>query len=110
MGDDEGGKPIIALKKLLVKTRLERDSARATIAERDKRILTLEEQLAEARKKFDAHNDADRLYAIPSIQDTLSDDVKETHHALLSDDVVFLLLYGDAPARPSTRRSSRMEP
>ena len=92
MGDDEGEKPIIALKKLLVKTRLQRDRALATIAEQDKRILMLEEQLAEACKQLDAHDDADRLYAIPSIQDTLSDDVKETHHALLSDDVVFLLL------------------
>ena len=73
MGDDEGEKPIIALKKLLVKTRLERDSARATIAEQAKRILTLEEQLAEARKDLDA---ADRLFS-PSVQKS-PDDVKET--------------------------------
>ena len=85
MGDNEGEKRIIALEKQVEEMRLDRDRDRAT-------ILALKEQLAEARKGLDAHNDADRLYAIPSIQDTLSDDVKETHHALLSDDVVFLLL------------------
>ena len=73
MGDDEGGKPIITLKKLLKKTRLERDTASATIAEQAKRILTLEEQLAEARKDLDA---ADRLFS-PSVQKS-PDDVKET--------------------------------
>ena len=83
MGDDEGEKPIIALKKLLKKTRLERDTARATIAERDKliaeqakRILTLEEQLAKARKALDACDKADRIFS-PSIQKS-PDDVKET--------------------------------
>ena len=82
MGDDEGEKPIIALKKLLVKTRLERDSARATIAEQAKRILTLEEQLAEARKALDARNKADRIFS-PSMQAPLPDDVKETGTAAL---------------------------
>ena len=76
MGDDEGGKPIIALKKLLKKTRLERDSARATIAEQAKRILTLEEQLAKALKALDACDKADRIFS-PSIQKS-PDDVKET--------------------------------
>ena len=76
MGDDEGEKPIIALKKLLKKTRLERDTARATIAEQAKRILTLEEQLAEARKDLDARDEADRVFS-PSIQKS-PDDVKET--------------------------------
>ena len=76
MGDDKGEKPIIALKKLLEKTRLDRDRARATIAERDKCILALKEQLAEARKALDARDDADRLFS-PSIQAPL-DDVKET--------------------------------
>ncbi len=97
MGDDDGSwrrgsTEEGQLEGQLEDMRFERDCARATIAEQDKRILALTEQLAEARKHLDAHNDADRLYAIPSIQDTLSDDVKETHHALLSDDVVFLLL------------------
>ena len=97
MGDDDGSwrrgsTEEGQLEEQLADMRFDRDCARATIAEQDKRILMLEEQLAEARKQLDAHNDADRLYAIPSIQDTLSDDVKETHHALLSDDVVFLLL------------------
>ena len=77
MGDDEGGKPIIALKKLLKKTRLERDTARATIAEQAKRILTLEEQLAKARKELDARKEADKLFS-PSMQAPLPDDVKET--------------------------------
>ena len=83
MGDDEGGKPIIALKKLLKKTRLERDTARATIAERDeciaerdKLILTLEEQLAKALKALDACDKADRIFS-SSIQKS-PDDVKET--------------------------------
>jgi chromosome segregation ATPase len=76
MGDDEGEKPIIALKKLLVKTRLERDSARATIAEQAKRILTLEEQLAKARKELEACAEADKLFS-RSIQKS-PDDVKET--------------------------------
>ena len=76
MGDDEGGKPIIALKKLLKKTRLERDTARATIAEQAKRILTLEEQLAKALKALDACDKADRIFS-PSIQKS-PDDVKET--------------------------------
>ena len=76
MGNDEGGKPIIALKKLLKKTRLERDTARATIAEQAKRILTLEEQFAKARKELDARNKADRIFS-PSIQKS-PDDVKET--------------------------------
>ena len=66
MGDDEGEKPIIALKKLLVKTRLERDSARATIAERDKLILTLEEQLAKALKALAARDDADIASPAPT--------------------------------------------
>ena len=82
MGDDEGGKPIIALKKLLKKTRLERDTARATIAEQAKRILTLEEQLAKARKELDARNKADRIFS-PSMQAPLPDDVKETGTAAL---------------------------
>ena len=77
MGDDEGEKPIIALKKLLKKTRLERDTARATIAEQAKRILTLEEQLAKARKELDARKEADKLFS-PSMQAPLPDDVKET--------------------------------
>ena len=77
MGDDEGEKPIIALKKLLKKTRLERDTARATIAEQAKRILTLEEQLAKALKALDACNKADRIFS-PSMQAPLPDDVKET--------------------------------
>ena len=76
MGDDEGEKPIIALKKLLVKTRLQRDRALATIAEQDKRILTLEEQLAKALKALDACDKADRIFS-PSIQKS-PDDVKET--------------------------------
>ena len=83
MGDDEGEKPIIALKKLLKKTRLERDTARATIAERDeciaerdKLILTLEEQLAKALKALDACDKADRIFS-SSIQKS-PDDVKET--------------------------------
>ena len=78
MGDNEGEKRIIALEKKVEEMGLDRDRDRATIAEQNKRILALEEQLTEARKGLDAHNDADRLYAIPSIQDTLSDDVKET--------------------------------
>ena len=82
MGDDEGEKPIIALKKLLVKTRLERDSARATIAERDKLILTLEEQLAKARKELEACAEADKLFS-RSMQAPLPDDVKETGTAAL---------------------------
>ena len=82
MGDDEGGKPIIALKKLLKKTRLERDTARATIAEQAKRILTLEEQLAKARKELDARREADKLFS-PSMQAPLPDDVKETGTAAL---------------------------
>ena len=82
MGDDEGGKPIIALKKLLKKTRLERDTARATIAEQAKRILTLEEQFAKARKELDARNKADRIFS-PSMQAPLPDDVKETGTAAL---------------------------
>jgi hypothetical protein len=76
MDDDEGGKPIIALKKLLKKTRLERDTARATIAEQAKRILTLEEQLAKARKELEACAEADKLFS-RSIQKS-PDDVKET--------------------------------
>ena len=76
MGDDEGEKPIIALKKLLVKTRLERDTASATIAEQAKRILTLEEQLAKARKELEACAEADKLFS-RSIQKS-PDDVKET--------------------------------
>ena len=76
MGDDKGEKPIIALKKLLVKTRLQRDRALATIAEQDKRILTLEEQLAKALKALDACDKADRIFS-PSIQKS-PDDVKET--------------------------------
>ena len=76
MGDDEGGKPIIALKKLLQKTRLERDTASATIAEQAKRILTLEEQLAKARKELEACAEADKLFS-RSIQKS-PDDVKET--------------------------------
>ena len=82
MGDDEGEKPIIALKKLLVKTRLERDSARATIAEQAKRILTLEEQLAKARKELEACAEADKLFS-RSMQAPLPDDVKETGTAAL---------------------------
>ena len=89
MGDDEGGKPIIALKKLLKKTRLERDTARATIAERDeciaerdKLILTLEEQLAKARKELEACAEADKLFS-RSMQAPLPDDVKETGTAEL---------------------------
>ena len=76
MGDDEGEKPIIALKKLLKKTRLERDTASATIAEQAKRILTLEEQLAKARKELEACAEADKLFS-RSIQKS-PDDVKET--------------------------------
>ena len=94
-GDDDGEKIIegfIALEEQFEKMRLNRDRALATIAERNKRILALKEQLAEARKDLDARDEADRLYATPSIQAPLSDDVKETHHAMLSDDVVFLLL------------------
>ena len=89
MGADEGEKPIIALKKLLKKTRLERDTARATIAERDeciaerdKLILTLEEQLAKALKALDACDKADRIFS-PSMQAPLPDDVKETGTAAL---------------------------
>ena len=82
MGDDKGEKPIIALKKLLKKTRLERDTARATIAEQAKRILTLEEQFAKARKELDARNKADRIFS-PSMQAPLPDDVKETGTAAL---------------------------
>ena len=97
MGDDDGSwrrgsTEEGQLEGQLEDMRFDRDCARATIAEQNKRILALEEQLAEARMHLDAHNDADRLYAMPSIQDTLSDDVKETHRALLSDDVVFLLV------------------
>ena len=77
MGDVAGEKPIIALKKLLKKTRLERDTARATIAEQAKRILTLEEQLAKALKALDACDKADRIFS-PSMQAPLPDDVKET--------------------------------
>ena len=76
MGDDEGEKPIIAMKKLLKKTRLERDTALATIASQAKRILTLEEQLAKALKALDACDKADRIFS-PSIQKS-PDDVKET--------------------------------
>ena len=85
MGDDEGEKPIIALEKQFEEMRLDRDRALATIAERDERILALEEQLAEARKDLDARDEADRVFS-PSIQAPLSDDVKETHRALRSDD------------------------
>ena len=55
----------------------ERDTARATIAEQAKRILTLEEQLAKALKALDACDKADRIFS-PSMQAPLPDDVKET--------------------------------
>ena len=77
MGDDDGKKLIIALQKQLEETRLDRDRTLATVAERDKRILTLEEQLAAARKDLDARDKADRIFS-PSMQAPLSDDVKET--------------------------------
>ena len=51
MGDDNGEKPMIALEKQVEEMRL-------TIAERDKRIRALEEQLAEARKDLDARDEA----------------------------------------------------
>ena len=103
MGDDEGGKPIIALKKLLKKTRLERDTARATIAEQAKRILTLEEQFAKARKELDARNKADRIFS-PSMQKS-PDDVKETHRALTSDDGTAAPF---TPARTTMGRHDRL--
>ena len=103
MGDDEGGKPIIALKKLLKKTRLERDTARATIAEQAKRILTLEEQLAKALKALDACDKADRIFS-PSIQKS-PDDVKETHRALTSDDGTAAPF---TPARTTMGRHDRL--
>ena len=62
MGDNEGEKRIIALEKQVEEMRLDRDRDRAT-------ILTLKEQLAEARK-------ADRVFS-PSVQKS-PDDVKET--------------------------------
>ena len=110
MGDDEGGKPIIALKNLLKKTRSERDCARATIAEQratiaeqHDRILKLEEQLAEARKELDARDKADRVFS-PSIQKS-PDDVKETHRALTSDDGTAAPF---TPARTTMGRHDRL--
>ena len=67
MGDNEGEKLIIiALEKQVEEMRLDRDRDRATIAERDKRILALEEQLAEARKDLDARDEADIASPAPT--------------------------------------------
>ncbi len=77
MGDNEGEKRIIALEKQVEEMRLDRDRDRATIAEHSKRILTLEEQLAKARKELEACAEADKLFS-RSMQAPLPDDVKET--------------------------------
>ena len=81
MGDDDGSwrrgsTEEGQLEEQLEDMRFDRDCARATIAEQDKRILMLEEQLAEARKALDALVKADRIFS-PSIQKS-PDDVKET--------------------------------
>ena len=81
MGDDDGSwrrgsTEEGQLEGQLEDMRFDRDCARATIAEQNKRILALEEQFAEARKALDALVKADRIFS-PSIQKS-PDDVKET--------------------------------
>ena len=104
MGDNEGEKLIIiALEKQVEDMRFDRDRDRATIAEQNKRILALEEQLAEARKDLDARDEADRLFS-PSVQKS-PDDVKETHRALTSDDGTAAPF---TPARTTMGRHDRL--
>ena len=76
MGDNEGEKRIIALEKQVEEMRLTIAEQHDRIAERDKLILTLEEQLAKALKALDECDKADRIFS-PSIQKS-PDDVKET--------------------------------
>ena len=71
MGDDDGSWRRSSteegqLEGQLEDMRFDRDCARATIAEQNKRILALEEQLAEARKDLDARDEADIASPAPT--------------------------------------------